>query len=288
MVECRSPVALSPRSSKSGFPFFDDKPRVEPVNLNETLTSAETNISSDKSCIENPVDVEIKNKDKTDIYLTDQAKTDSYPGVENNVEGTKDFYDETLFEQKIDGGRNEVDLHNLLNGLSRDEFFDTIESENFEDSNTLDLHQPKIDDRPTVFANDDIEEDVDFVRLVKDICEEEQARETVVCDMHCKISDDEFNFMTEEKQIVSNSCNESISINSPDEERVSTDENSNVGSFQDEHSDILLANGNASDETQSTEDVIKRLFAEEQSVLAFFDTSQKAAESNDLNTVTFV
>ena len=288
MVECRSPVALSPRSSKSGFPFFNDKPRVKPMNLDEVLTSAENTISSEKSSIENPVDTEIKKEVKSDICVTDQEKTDSYPGVENKVEGSKGFDEEALFEQKVEGGRNEVDLQNLINSLSGDEFFDTIGTENFEKSNTLDLNQPEVDDKPNVLADDDIEEEVDFVRPVKDLCDEEQARETVVSDVHCKITDNEFDFMQEDKQIVSNSFNGAMSNDSPDDVRLSTDENSNVGSFQGEHADIVVANGNASDETQETEDVIKRMFAGEQSVLAFFDTSQKTTESNDLSPVTFV
>ena len=284
---------LSPRSGRSEVAIVDDMRCEESFEPSKNISRAENAASSDNPQLSFPVDLEIEKEARTVVSSTEDEIVDSSPFVESKEDSTREFLEEMFVEQKMEEARNEVDLQSLINDLPGDECYDPVESANFGENQGIELGESVNNGSSNTVGDDEIEEEdsVTVVRPTKDLCEEETALETVVNDVHCKITDDEFGFMNEEKQTVSNDVNSSgvcIKNESTDEADLSTDQNSNVQSFQDEKSDVPVANGSAGTETQGSDDVIKRLFSGEQSVLAFFDTPQKTTENSDLSNVTFV
>ena len=281
MVECRSPVTLSPRSSHSGSvkDFGERKPE-EAVNLDGILTAEKQIYGHEKSQFEFPVSM------KPEVG----AKVNSDVDAVSRADSTVDFGEEAIVESKLVAERKDTNLHDLMNNLSgEEEFFDTVESLHVEENKGGNLRDAKTDERDIVVTDDEIKEEKRVLRPGKDKCEEDEYQETVVNDVHCKVFDDDFAFMREEKQIVSgDSSNAADSSASLEENSVSRDENSNFGLVPEESPAIALANGNAADETQGSNDMIKKMFAGEQSVLAFFDTPEKAKESDEIRNITFV
>ena len=285
LVECRSPVTLTPRRINSFGEHHDDS-----ITLHEGLTSKKN--VYDRSPIAFPIDTEVE-ETNADASPTARIEAESDLGAQNNSDSTDNFYGETFVERKI-AERSQTDLYELLNNLSRhenmsgDEYSAILEPENVEKNESHQVREED-DEKPSTFNDDEIEE-VRRVIPTGDICREEQAVEHVIDDVLCRITDEEFGFMNENEEASSDVESSSLAVNCKSEEEitVSRDENSNVGLCQDVDASVPVDNGNSNGDTQDSDDVIKRLFAGEQSVLAFFDTPQKTAENNDLNPVTFV
>jgi len=287
LVECRSPVTLTPRRINS----IGDK-HDESITLHKGLISKKNVF--DRSPIAFSIDAEVGEETNADVNSTTWIEAESGLGAEISSDSTDNFYEETFVEHKIEGG-NENDLHELLNSLSGhddlsgDDYSAILEPEKGEENESHQLHEED-DEKPSTFAYNEFEEEVRRVIPTRDVCTEEQAVEHVIDDVQCRITDEEFGFMNEINEASSDvdSNNLVVNCNTEEEVTVSRDENSNVGSSQGVYASVPVDNGNSNGDTQDSDDVIKRLFAGEQSVLAFFDTPQKTAENNDLNPVTFV
>ena len=311
LIEGRSPTTLSPRGSYHG---SVEKFSNNGIDFNDVLTSEKRESSSDIVHFEfsntetvNNTNSEPKQKlssmervvPPVDFDLLVESPVDEIP-YENPFEGRSPVGDasvnansdeEPIAEQSFFVKNPEINFEELRNHTSEEkEIFGSYEPQKSEEYTQKDDIYPREEDTP-INSPDEVTPDKGvYLDLNREPCEEDSFQESRVSDVHCRISNDEFLFMESGEQKTSSKSG--ISPNG-DAKKSSFPVDKKDPSFADENSnlnvtinsevdkqDVILTNGDAHDDHDSveSEDVIKKMFAGEQSVLAFFDAPTKVTE----------
>eukprot|EP00112_Aurelia_sp_Birch-Aquarium-sp1_P016636 Seg379.4 transcript_id=Seg379.4/GoldUCD/mRNA.D3Y31 product="hypothetical protein" protein_id=Seg379.4/GoldUCD/D3Y31 len=304
LIESRSPTTLSPRGSHHG---SIEKFANEGIDFNEVLTSEKRESSSDIVHFEFPDAVTVNNTKNeprlqlssmervvppVDFDLLVESPVDDFSS-ENPFEGRSPVDDdsvntnnneEPIAEQSFFIKNPEINFDELRNRTSEEEeFLDSYEPHSMEITQKADSY-PKDEDSPVDSPDGIPPVEGIAIDLNRELCKEDSFQESRVSDVHCKMSNDEFHFMESVKETATdksgmppNGDAKKLSIRVDEKDASFADENSNLNVIKQ---DVILTNGDAHDDHDSveSEDVIKKMFAGEQSVLAFFDAPTKIAE----------
>ena len=283
MVRCRSPIKYSTQNSQCrSVEFAENKPE-DALELNGISTSEKE--TSGESVFEFPVSMKIElpseMRGETKMASNSQPKQ-AHDIVKMSVlENGVDVEEDVIMERKIEADKKESLLHDLIEDLSgEEEFFDSPGPDEFYVGKDVERDDEQLH-TPSKTSEEEMEEAVS--NSVKDFCKEENVRETVVNDVHCKLSTDNFSFM-DENHSMSNGNEKGESIIVEEEIGGPKDENSNVESLQDDPSvSRLSTNGIEADERQ---DNLMTMFGSEKGVLDFAESVE--SNGKDVKSVTFV
>ena len=279
LVECKSPVALSPRRIHDNSAVSRDTKPDEAISLNSVLTSEKRADAPEGFRFDFPTNDNRKNE----ASAMDVGPVICEQGLRIDTQGNlgQNGNEEQITEQFMERDKSEIDFQELMG--NDEQFYDAYEPTVAEDSTTRGERAANV---PINVKKDsscegvvELEEKPQLIMQKKDICNEDTFEEAIVNDVQCKIVINEFDFMEENAEGQQGLNEENVAKLGPPEQK---DENSNVDAFADGRADAPLMNGDAHDGTSQpeNEDVIKRMFAGEQSVLDFFDTPQKIVDDN--------
>ena len=307
LFEGRSPTTLAPRGSHPG---SVERFANEGIDFNDVLTSEKRESSSDIVHFEFS-DTETVNNTKNepkqqlssmervvppvDFDLLVESPVDEIPS-ESPFEGRPPVDDasvnannseEPIAEQSFFVKNPEINFDELRNHTSQEEeFVGSYEPQKSEECTQKDDICPREEDSP---INSPDDKGI-YLELNREPCKEDSFQESRVSDVHCRMSKDEFLFMesveqktTDKSGISPNGDAKKSSFRVGEKDASFADENSNLNvtiNSEVDKQDVILTNGDAHDDHDSveSEDVIKKMFAGEQSVLAFFDAPTKVTE----------